>query len=1133
MMPRLTFLFLSIFLLSFLYALSLSSCKGESPSAEREENTIYAEDPLLILKSPNETGISFVNNIQETFENNITTNINLYNGGGLAVADINNDDLPDLYFINCNGKNALYLNQGNFKFIDITDQAGLASSDGFETAVTAADVNADGWLDFYVCRAGPKPTDERRNKLFINNQNLTFTERSAEYGLDDISASTGANFFDYDNDGDLDLYLLNYPAESAWTNRIEAKLGSDGKYHPQLEPRLQYDSDRLYKNEGGKFVDVSKEAGIWNLAYGLSVSVSDINRDGFTDIYVGNDFIQPDRLYINNQKGRFSDKLDEYFKHCSQHTMGTDLTDFDNDGLVDLFAADMLPASNYRQKTAVATNTQSKYTALSKNGYFEPVVRNVLQKNNGNNTFSDISCLANVYKTDWSWSGLLLDLDNDGRRDLYVSNGYRREVADKDFIEYTLPEIQKLRGTGKPLNELFPDINDFLNKIPQFKIRNFCFKNSSNLQFENSSAKWMTTPPSWSCGAVWADLDKDGDLDLIVNNLEDPAFVYQNQASQGPGNHYLQLKLRGSSENPFAVGASALIEYDSEKIQYQEQFPTRGIFSSVEHLLHFGVGSTTIIRKLTVRWPNGLTTQMENIPANQRLELYQKDANGSYRASICPNPVVYQPSFEVSRGAPFQHIENEFNDFENWPLNPWKVTELGPSLATGDVNGDGLDDFFIGNAFGSQAMLAIQQSDGTFLAESQRTWEEDKPYEDHGACFFDADRDGDLDLVVVSGGAEATTPQAWQSRLYINSDGKGHFNKTPLGALPSSIDVGGRIIALDYDNDGDNDLIIGGRVLPNKWPLSPRTVLLRNDRNRFTDVTKIDAPEMEYIGMVTDLVVTNLDQDATPEIVLCGEWTPIIVFKIINGKLVNKTTEFGLDNSNGIWFKLAASDLDGDGDQDLVAGNLGHNTKYTASSQAPLTCYAADFDNNSILDPLMVLSENTHFYPMVQKDVLIKHIPSLKKKFLYAKDYGLADITDVYDSSKLKESTKFNCFTLSSSWWENKNGKLIQHVLPNLAQIAPTQGIILQDFTGDTYLDILIAGNKYGMEVETGRCDAGTGLLLKGDGKGNFLPLSPLQSGFWANLDVRDLALLKKAGKPAFIIVANNNGPVQYFRIIK
>jgi hypothetical protein len=1125
-----------IFALTALVFLTTTGCKKNdaavSPAGEVIEKTLTASNPLLQLLTPAETGIDFQNQINETYEDNITTNINKYNGGGLAVADVNNDGLPDIYFIACNGKNRLYLNEGNMKFRDITDAAGLASEEGFETAATAVDINADGWLDFYICRGGVENNELRRNKLYVNNGNLTFTEKSKEYGLDDQSASTGANFFDADNDGDLDMYLLNYPTEAIYTNKIEAKLGDDGKYHPQLYPRAKYDSHRFYRNDGGKFVDVSKEAGIWNLAYGLSVSVSDINRDGWTDIYVGNDFIQPDLLYLNNKNGTFTDRLADYFKHTTQHTMGTDLTDFDNDGLVDLYAVDMLSANNYRRKSFLATNTQSKQTALVQNGYFDPVVRNVLQRNNGNGTFSDVGCMAGVFETDWSWSGLLFDMDNDGLRDLHVTNGYRREVTNRDFIDFTLPEIQKAAGGGKRLRDIYPNFNEFLKLVPTFKVRNFCFKNKGNWQFDDVSGQWMTIPASWSCGAAWADFDLDGDLDLVINNLEEPSFIYKNLAREQNKGNYLQIKLQGSPKNPFAVGASALIQYNNGQIQYLENFPTRGIFSSVEHLLHFGLGNASQIDQLTVRWPDGKTQILTNVAANQRLTLKYADATGGYVAHIGsgrPSGGLFN-DVTAQSGIQFTHTENDYNDFENWPLNMWKVSELGPLMAVGDVNGDGLDDFYIGNAFDQAGSLFVQAPGGKFRPTSAATWQADRLYEDHGAVFFDADADGDQDLFIVSGGAEATSPLAWQNRLYINTDGKGNFMKAP-GAVPQSQDVALRVAAHDYDGDGDQDLFVGGRVIPAKWPLTPRSHILRNDRNHFTDVTAEVAPAFERCGMVTDLTWANIDSDPQPELIVVGEWMAVRIFKLKNNKLEDATAQFGLEKSNGLWWRLAASDLDGDGDQDLVTGNLGLNTRLTASAEAPLRCFAKDFDNNGTLDPIMAYYEDDKLYPLLQKEVLNKQMPPLKKKFLYAKDYGTATMDMVWPQKDLDAALNLYCYILETCWWENQGGKFVRRSLPVQAQVSPVQGIIADDFNGDGKIDLLLAGNKYGLEVETNRCDSGNGTLLAGDGKGNFSWVNNLESGFWAQKEARDLAMLRTGGGRLFI-VSNNNERPQVFRKI-
>lgn len=1094
------------------------------------EESLTAADPLLRLLDPGTTGIDFSNYIEETFEMNITTHINTSNGGGVAIADINNDDLPDIYFISSSAENKLYLNKGNMQFEDITESAGVSSPEGFEIAVTVVDINTDGYLDFYVCRAGPIENEERRNKLFVNNGDLTFTERAAEYGLDDFSASVGANFFDFDEDGDLDLYLLNYPVDFSYTSKIDVKPTSDGSsVEPNLDPKGPWDSDRFYRNDGpptgdgkGGFKDVSKEAGIWNFAYGLSVSVEDFNGDGYADVYVGNDFIQPDFLYINNGDGTFTDRLEDYFKHTTQHTMGTELADFDNDGLFDLYAVDMMGKNNYRSKTVLSSNSQSKYTTLINYGYFEPVVRNVLQRNNGNGTFSDIGCMANVFKTDWSWSGLMADLDNDGYKDLTVTNGYRREVTNVDFIDFTFADI-KNKG---PIKNQYEDVNDFLELIPEYKLRNHVYKNNGDWTFEDKSGEWMTVNASWSNGAANADLDGDGDLDYLVNNIDETAFIYENLAIQKNTGNYLQVKLKGSKENPFGIGAWVRIYYNDNQ-QYQMMNPTRGIFSSVEHLLHFGLGGINTIDKLIVRWPDGKSQTLEKVNANQKLTLQYTDAKEITAPQSAFAKTIFQDITRIT-GLDFVHEENPYIDFETYFLLPWKLSDLGPLMATADIDGDGLTDVYVGNAFDKPGGLYRQTRDGRFQLINKEQWESDALFEDHGALFFDADGDNDPDLFVVSGGHEATDPKAWTCRFYLNTGNGSFANAT--GALPQLNTIGLRAVAHDFDNDGDNDLFLGGRVAAGKYPAIPTSYVLRNDRNRFVDVTETVAPEFSEIGMITDMAWVNIDAEPDLELIIIGEWMPITAFKIRNGKIEKMDpAPLGLDKSNGFWNKLTIADLDEDGDMDLVTGNLGLNSRFEASEATPMQCYASDFDNNGSMDPVLTYYEDGNIYPLVQKDVLIKQMPPLKKKFVYAKDYAKATISDVFSKDQLKNALIHNAYILETCWWENKDGKFVKHILPPQVQVSPVFGILVYDFTGNGHPDILLAGNKHGVEVETGRIDSGIGTLLEGDGKGNFSWVNNTKTGFWATREVRDLAMVKGPDGSIRVIVSNNDSPAQVY----
>jgi len=1110
------------------------------------EETLQAQSPLLQLMEASETGIDFQNRIIETMANNHATNINIYNGGGVTVADLNNDNLPDLYFVCSNGQNRLYLNQGNLKFKDVTASAGLNSEDGFETSVAAVDINADGYLDLYVCRAGPFMDDTRRNKLYINNLpqsggELRFTESAQEYGLDDISASTGSSFFDGDSDGDLDLYLINYPKDMAFSNKFIATPGPDGKLSFDERPKDTYDSDRYYRNDfssakagsgSKKFTDISQEVGIWNRAFGLSVSISDFNRDGHPDVYVGNDFFQPDQLFINSGKGTFTNRLSEYFRHCSQATMGTDLSDFDNDGLVDLFAVDMMPPNNARHKTVRTFNSNSFQVLIQQSNLFEPVTRNVLQRNNGNGSFSDIACQAGVFRTDWSWSGLVADLDNDGWRDIYVTNGYRRDFINLDYSEFA-KHLREGAITKEVLSQ-YKTLEEFLDKAPSFKARDFIYRNKGNWQFEDKGGDWATMKGTWSCGAAWADLDLDGDLDLVVNNLEDPAFVFKNLSREQNKGNYLQAKLQGSPQNPFAVGASVLIEYNNGQKQYQELNPNRGIFSASEHLVHFGIGSQATVDKLTVRWPDGKTQTLTNLSANQRLQLKWTDASG-YVATLV-NPATAQTLLKETSpgksGISFDHKENKYNDFEAFPLNIWKLSELGPLIAKGDVNGDGLEDFYVGNALSSPSALYIQSANGKFNLSNQALWDKEKAYEDHGAVFADLDGDKDQDLLVLSGGFEApkeVRKNAWRHRIYINEDGKGNFKKVASNLNTENPELSLRVVAHDYDNDGDQDLFFGGRVAADKWPLSPRSVVLRNDRGKFTDVTAVVAKDFERCGMVTDMVWANVDGDSQKELIVVGEWMAVSVFKMVNGMLVNSTAQFGLNKSNGIWNCVTVADLDNDGDLDLATGNFGLNTRYTASESAPFGCYAKDFDNNGTLDPIVTFYENSKRYPLVQKEVLVKQIPSLKKKFLYATTYASATIEDIWPKKDLDAAVKFLAYDFETCWWENQNGKFVRRRLPMETQISSIHGIVAEDINHDGKIDLLMAGNKYGLEVGSGRYDAGNGVLLLGSEGGNFSWANNLQSGFWAMREARDLVALKGAGGKRYFIVANNNSPLQIF----
>ncbi|MBK6996215.1 MAG: VCBS repeat-containing protein [Lewinellaceae bacterium] len=811
--------------------------------------------------------------------------------------------------------------------------------------------------------------------------------------------------------------------------------------------------------------------------------------------------------------------------------MGTDLSDFDNDGLMDLFAVDMMPPNNARHKTVRTFNSNSFHVLLKQSDLFEPVTRNVLQRNNGNGTFSDIGCQAGVFRTDWSWSGLVADLDNDGNRDIYVTNGFRRDFINIDYSEFT--KQLKEREITKEVLAQYKTLEEFLDKAPSFKARDFVFRNTGNWQFEDKGGDWATMKATWSCGAAWADLDLDGDLDLVVNNLEDPAFVFKNLSREQNKGNYLQAKLQGSPRNPFAVGASVLIEYNNGQKQYQELNPNRGIFSASEHLIHFGLGSISTVDKMSIRWPDGKIQVLTNVPTNQRLELDWKNASGYVSHLIPPySGPTYLTETTAKSGINFVHQENKYNDFEAFPLNIWMLSEMGPLIEKGDVNGDGLDDFFVGNSVSKPAALYIQSANGRFNLSNEQLWEKEKGYEDHGAVFCDLDADGDQDLLVLSGGIEAPKEiriKAWKHRIYLNTDGKGNFQKVASNLGTDNADLSLRLVAHDYDNDGDQDLFIGGRAVGDNWPLTPRSVILRNERGSFTDVTASIAKDFERCGMVTDMHWADLDGDKQQELVVVGEWMPVSVFKFVGGKLVNSTAQFGLNKSNGIWNCVTVADLDNDGDLDLATGNFGLNTRYTASESEPFGCYAKDFDNNGTLDPIVTFYENGKIYPLVQKEVMVKQIPSLKKKFLYASTYATATIEEFWPKKDLDAALKLFAYDFETCWWENQGGKFVRHSLPFQSQISAIHGIVAEDLNGDGHLDLLMAGNKSGLEVGSGLYDAGNGVFLSGDGKGNFSWVNNLQSGFWAMREARDLVMLRGAGGKRFFLVGNNNSALQIF----
>ncbi|MBX2890335.1 MAG: CRTAC1 family protein [Saprospiraceae bacterium] len=1126
-----------LFAYSFFGAYSCEKNKSKPSISAHDDAT--PPPGALFQKIPSaQSNIRFMTEAKEDFTNNIILNPNFYNGGGVGVIDVNNDGLPDLFFTSTTGRCGLYLNEGNFKFRDITDAAGVAAAEGFKTGIAIADVNGDGWEDIYVCRGGLHPNEQRRNLLFINNQNNTFTESAKAYKVDDFSASNCANFFDYDLDGDLDLYVVNYPTDFQLAHRMDLVQQPDGKIVRNKKPHTEFDSDRLFRNNGnGTFTDVTQSAGVENIAFGLSSLALDWNHDGWPDLLVANDYIEPDFLYINNRNGTFTDHAEKSFRHQSNHTMGTDAPDINLDGCPDLIALDMLAEDYQRQKTLSTIMKTDRYKTLLSYDYGHQMMRNVLQINNGDGgggklpTFSEAGCMAGVFQTDWSWSVLGQDFDQDGWPDLFITNGYRRDVTDLDYVQFTDDSIQRKHGGIGP--SVFKTIYEYLNLIPSVPLRNYAYRNKGDLTFENTTIAWGFTDKTFSNGAAYADLDGDGDLDLIVNNIESEALLYRNTAADNKKGAWLQLSFNGAPGNPSAFNTIARITA-GDKVWQQELAPVRGFFSSNQPLLHFGLGNLTSIDKIEVLFPPGnkLITLL-NQPANQRLTLHVSDAKPGKLPPIERPQNQFFSEISGSKGLDFVHKEDPYEDFDHERLLPWRLSLPGPEMAVGDVNGDGLDDFYIGGATGFAGALYLQNANGQFSKTSQATWEADKAHEDTGMVLFDADGDGDLDLFVASGGnsAQGGSP-AYQPRLYLN-DGKGHFSRAAPSAIPAITDSGGTVVAFDYDDDGDLDIFLGGWCTPGSWPLTPTSYVLRNDKGIFTNVTAQVAPAFAYCGMVRDLLFADLDGDKRPEMVVAGEWLPISIFKYNGGRFEDATATFGLDQTQGIWRSLVAADFDGDGDLDLVAGNLGLNTRLTASPEAPLFVYAKDFDSNGSIDPLMGYTQGGKEYPLALREVLLKQLPPLKKKFVRNAPYAYSAMEDLYPRSELSTAKRLHANILTTCYFENKGGKFTLKPLPNEAQIAPSQSLVATDVNGDGRPDLVLVGNDYGQQVETGPITAGNGLVLLNMGNCNFKPMPACQSGFWANKDARSLKLLKSAHGKTIFLIGNNSGAIQAYELKK
>lgn len=1076
-------------------ALLAASCRTQ-PVNEEKAPLAQQPDPLFVLLPPERTGVSFKNTLEEALNTNVLMYEYFYNGGGVAAGDVNGDGLDDIYFTANMTANRLYLNKGNMQFEDVTQVSGVAGREGpWKTGVTMADVNGDGLLDIYVCYSGNVKPENRTQELYINHGAdekgvPVFKEEAAQYGLALSTAATQAFFFDYDNDHDLDAFLLNHNI-NALPELNETATSA------LLKKTDNVSGVRLLRNNNGKFTDVTSRSGLNSsaLSYGLGAGVADINQDGFTDIYVSNDYNVPDFLYINNGNGTFTDRLREYIGHTSQFSMGNDVADINNDALPDIFTLDMLPEDNRRQKLLLSPDNYGKFELNLRVGFYYQYMRNMLHLNMGNNTFAEVGQLAGVSNTDWSWAPLFADYDNDGWKDLYVTNGYLRDYTNMDFIRYMDNYVQQ---KGRLKRE---DVLDLVHRIPASNVVNYVFKNDGGCTFTNATTTWGMKKPSNSNGAAYTDLDNDGDLDMVVNNINQPAFIYKNQADSQLKHHYLKIRLKGKDKNTSGLGARVTVHVGSKKL-YAEQMPARGYQSGVSPVLHFGLGEASVADSVSVQWLGGVSQTLTNVKADVQIELHEADARPGRRSSE-KNQTLFR---EISSPVTFTHQRVRVNDFKRQPLMVNPMSFDGGHLVKGDVNGDGQVDIYAGGSVGQASELWLQKN-GTFVRSRQPAFEADMNSDDTDAAFFDADGDGDADLYVCSGGYHNfEADDAWlQDRLYMN-DGKGNFTKN-LEALPAMLTSTSCVRVSDVNADGHPDLFVGGRVIPGRYPEAPRSYLLINDgHGRFQDLTTKFAPAVQNIGMVTDAAWLDLNNDKKQDLVIVGEWMPVTIFINHDGTLTDETTNYFDKPYRGWWSALAAEDLNGDGNVDLVVGNLGLNSQCKVSDKEPAEMLYKDFDNNGSVDPVLCTYIMGQRFPYVSRDELLDQLPYLKKRFPDYKSFADATLQDIFLDNEIQGVARLSANTLKTTCFErNANGKFSERLLPVEAQYSPVHTITVLDHNEDGNSDLLLCGNINNARLRFGKYDANEGLLLRNDGKGNFISVPQSKAGLRLKGDVRSV----------------------------
>lgn len=1088
----------SFLILTFL----ISSCTGENSNGK-------TEGMLFHLIDPEYSGLRFSNMLYPTTELNVITFEYFYNGAGVAIGDINNDGLQDIYFSGNMVPGKLYLNKGGLKFQDITDISGIDTTGKWGTGVTMVDINADGLLDLYLCFSGPYDNSLRKNMLFINNGDMTFTEKAQDYGIDDDSHTTQAAFFDYDLDGDLDVYLLNNMTDRTGPNIIR----------PKRNEGQMINTDRLYRNDGNFFTNVSKESGVLKEGYGLGIAIGDINQDGYPDIYASNDYLSNDLLYLNNGNNTFTDKAGELFKHTSYSSMGCDMADFNNDGLLDIAALDMLPPDQKRRMEMIGSINHKRFQSELESGYDPQFMRNTLQLNVGTYKdqlipFREIGQYAGIASTDWSWSPIFADVDNDGHKDLLVTNGYPKDITNLDFASYKANNVLK----GSFNNKVLMDLVQQMEHTPGAYLPNFGFRNRGDLSFEDCSVKWGFTQNSFSHGAAVADLDNDGDLDYVTNNSYDTVFLYENTSKRKHHeNDYLRLCLKGKAPNLAGWGAKVWL-YQDDDVQFQEHYPVKGYQSTMEPILHFGLGGKEV-DSLVIVWPDKATQTFYSPHANQVLQI----AHDGVKRYFNPTKSKDLALFKAMDIIAYQHREKDVTDFDKLQLLLQNYTNQGPDICVGDVNKDGFDDFFVGGAEGQEGRIFIQRHNGTF---SEIILSGSNGYEDLGATFFDADNDGDLDLYVCSGSTEFSLNSKFlKDRLYENK-GDGRFLEMP-DVLPNIKSNSACVTAADYDGDGDLDLFIGSGAAPETYDIQA-SYILENQSGRFADVTKKVAPELIDLGIVTKAQWVDMNNDGLPELWISGEWLPLTLFSNKKGRLENITEVSKLAETIGLWNTFTLADLDEDGDIDLIAGNMGTNTPYKTSKEKPFSRFIGDFDSNGQTDFLIAHYLEEKQVPLHFRDDLLGWLQPLKKRFPDYQSYATASWDEVLPDGVATIRTDLNTF--ATSWIENLgDGFFTLHKLPKEAQFASVYGILIEDFNNDGILDILLNGNSRSPNSFAGYSDAMNGLLLFGDGKRNFIPQTIQKSGFYMAGEGRALAMIRKVDSSNVVLATQNNGAVKTF----